>query len=455
MKKIFLLLLISLNTFSQIGNVNGRPPYASKTIEGYNVLDYGLKGDGTTDDGAILNNLVDNVFASGSTVYFPPTTSGYKFTTSVTISDKYFHFTSNQATLTIGTSNIQMFNISSTNATNGLASRCTFESLVFTATTTGGGQVGIYFSGNAGLWTVENCTFNGFSNAGVETLNSQTASTTNPSSLGGTIIGCKFYRNYSGVYNYTSGEYVQVIGCAMISNTFGIQSIGGNENIQGNTISYNVIGIDIGNGTNSGKCVIQGNEITHNSSVSINAHEIPSTQGLSITNNNIIYGTLRFANVTGIRVSGGMINADAYTFSTTVGCIFQDVLFSNSLANTISTTGNTPLYINCFKLNGDYATDGDNFTTVMPFKQSLCGSATLDFGSTVAGASTDLTITVTGAVAGDPFIVGVPAASDVAGGTWSAKCLSANTVTVRYANNSLVTTYDPASGVFQVIGFRQ
>ena len=450
MKKIILLLLIAFNLSAQ----KVTPYYFDATGTNlYNVKAYGLLGDGSTNDRAALNTLLNTTAPSGSTIFFPAGT--YSIASGISISDKYFHFVGSQATITIGANNIQLLNISSTNATNGLGSRWTVSDLVFTATTTGGGQVGLYFSGNAGLWTVENCTFNGFSNAGIETLNSQTASTTNPSSLGGTIIGCKFYRNYSGVYNYTGGEYVQVIGCAMISNTFGIQSIGGNENIQGNTISYNVIGIDIGNGTNSGKCVIQGNEITHNSSVSINAHEIPSTQGLSITNNNIIYGTLRFANVTGIRVTGGLINADAYTFSTTVGCIFQSVLFSNSLANTISVTGNTPLYINCFKLNGDYATDGDNFTTVMPFKQSLCGSATLDFGNTVAGTSTDLTITVTGAADGDIVSVGPINASTVANGLFTAWVSAANTVTVRYSNNALVTAYDPASGVFKVIVFKQ
>lgn len=373
MKKIILLLLIAFNLSAQ----RVTPYYADMSkANGFDLTQYGIRTTNTAAQNhtAWLNIL--STFTSGSKIHLPA--GAYSFSVGATSPDKYFIWTGYGATVNIGANNGQFLNISSTSAVNGLGSRWEISGITFSATTTGGGQVALYFSGNAGLYRVSDCTFIGFSNAGVETLNSQTASTTNPSSLGGTIIGCKFYRNYSGVYNYTGGEYVQVIGCAMISNTFGIQSIGGNENIQGNTISYNVIGIDIGNGTNSGKCVIQGNEITHNSSVSINAHEIPSTQGLSITNNNIIYGTLRFANVTGIRVTGGMINADAYTFSTTVGCIFQGVLFSNSLANTISTTGNTPLYINCFKLNGEQAIDADNFFITEP-------SAIIDLRSTTQG----------------------------------------------------------------------
>lgn len=79
----------------------------------------------------------------------------------------------------------------------------------------------------------------------------------------------------------------------------------------------------------------------------------------------------------------------------------------------------------------------------------LSATATLDFGSTVAGASTDLTITVTGAAVGDSVAIGAPNASVPAGGVFFGWVSATNTVTVRYANNSLLTTYDPASGTFR------
>lgn len=84
----------------------------------------------------------------------------------------------------------------------------------------------------------------------------------------------------------------------------------------------------------------------------------------------------------------------------------------------------------------------------------LINTATLDFGSTAAGASTDLTITVTGAVDGDMVSLGVPNGSMPVNGIFRAWVSSANTVTVRYANNDLVTSYDPASGTFKVQVFK-
>lgn len=80
----------------------------------------------------------------------------------------------------------------------------------------------------------------------------------------------------------------------------------------------------------------------------------------------------------------------------------------------------------------------------------LTATATLDFGNTVAGASTDLTITVNGAAGGDAVMIGVPVASIVANGVFSAYVSAANTVTVRFTNTNLVAAIDPASGVFRV-----
>lgn len=89
-------------------------------------------------------------------------------------------------------------------------------------------------------------------------------------------------------------------------------------------------------------------------------------------------------------------------------------------------------------------------TTRKTIVLSLKGSATLDFGSTAAGASTDLTITVTGAVDGDLIMLGVPNGSTVANGSYTAWVSAANTVTVRFINSQLVGALDPASGVFNV-----
>jgi hypothetical protein len=77
----------------------------------------------------------------------------------------------------------------------------------------------------------------------------------------------------------------------------------------------------------------------------------------------------------------------------------------------------------------------------------LKGSATLDFGSTSAQTSADLTITVTGAAVGDIVIVGNPSAD--ANSCYTAWVSATNTVTVRF-NNYSSGSIDPASGTFKV-----
>ena len=86
----------------------------------------------------------------------------------------------------------------------------------------------------------------------------------------------------------------------------------------------------------------------------------------------------------------------------------------------------------------------------VPLGLMLVVTATLDFPNTVAGACSDLTVTVPGAVSGDVVALGVPAVSVPANGSYSAWISGPDTATVRYANNDLVTAYDPASGVFRV-----
>lgn len=91
-------------------------------------------------------------------------------------------------------------------------------------------------------------------------------------------------------------------------------------------------------------------------------------------------------------------------------------------------------------------TIGSSGTAIL---KHLSASATLDFASTAAGAVTDLTITVTGAALSDTVAIGVPNGSVPATGTFQAWVSAANTVTVRYQNNDLITARDPASGTFR------
>jgi hypothetical protein len=88
-------------------------------------------------------------------------------------------------------------------------------------------------------------------------------------------------------------------------------------------------------------------------------------------------------------------------------------------------------------------------TTRHTVNHGLTGSATLDFLSTNAQNSRDLTISVTGAADGDVVSLGVPNAAVNANTSYSAWVSAANTVTVRF-NNYSSGTVDPASGSFKV-----
>lgn len=85
----------------------------------------------------------------------------------------------------------------------------------------------------------------------------------------------------------------------------------------------------------------------------------------------------------------------------------------------------------------------------------ITATATLNFPSTTGGTSSDLTMTVTGSVSGDAVVLGVPNGSTVANGCFTAWISATNTATVRYTNNDLVTSYDPASGTFKITAIKQ
>lgn len=80
----------------------------------------------------------------------------------------------------------------------------------------------------------------------------------------------------------------------------------------------------------------------------------------------------------------------------------------------------------------------------------LTGSGTLDFPSISANScATELTFTVTGAVAGKPVWLGVPTASVLSGVVFSARVSATDTVSVG-ACNVTGSSKDPASGSFSV-----
>jgi hypothetical protein len=76
-------------------------------------------------------------------------------------------------------------------------------------------------------------------------------------------------------------------------------------------------------------------------------------------------------------------------------------------------------------------------------------TAALNFGSTLAQTSSDLTISLTGASEGDVVQLAVPSAAVNADSNYTAWVSSADTVTVRFSNFS-AAPINPASGTFRV-----
>ena len=93
-------------------------------------------------------------------------------------------------------------------------------------------------------------------------------------------------------------------------------------------------------------------------------------------------------------------------------------------------------------------------TGTMSWRNTGTASAALNFPSTADGATSDLTVTVTGAADGDLVVLGIPNGAQPAGGAWYQAWVSAaNTVTVRLFNETGAAV-DPASDTFNVMVMR-
>lgn len=82
--------------------------------------------------------------------------------------------------------------------------------------------------------------------------------------------------------------------------------------------------------------------------------------------------------------------------------------------------------------------------------KTLRGQTGLDFPSTAAGTSSDLTITVTGATTDDAVSIGLNGTVP-SNGIFYAWVSASNTVTVRFSNNGLVSAIDPGSITVSVL----
>jgi hypothetical protein len=104
-------------------------------------------------------------------------------------------------------------------------------------------------------------------------------------------------------------------------------------------------------------------------------------------------------------------------------------------------------------VNGAVEYDGTNYFASQggvryTLAKTLTATATLDFASTAAQNSSDLTITITGAALGDVVEIGAPNGSILSNSSYTAWVSATDTIKVRF-NNYSSGAQDPASGTFR------
>lgn len=179
----------------------------------------------------------------------------------------------------------------------------------------------------------------------------------------------------------------------------------------------------------------------------------PSSSGTGQLNiGNVIYGT-------GIYSTGVSSSTPTTTGSIGIGLTTPTARLhlpaGTATANTsplklTSGTSLTTTEAGAIEFDGaQYYATLTNSGTRFQLARVLSATATLDFPSTTAGTASDLTITVTGATTGDAVTIGVPDGSTLSDGCFTAWVSAANTVKIRFTNNSLTLALDPASGTFK------
>lgn len=211
-----------------------------------------------------------------------------------------------------------------------------------------------------------------------------------------------------------------------------------------------------------------GSTLTNGNSVSFS--DLPGYQVryyLNGTTPNIYIGELSttwgFPKVSIDEVMVGHSNASDLTYASGWSVGIEPTAFVGTLAATVDAraTGTAqPVYSNAPALTNptvttQAVTDNSTKAASTAYVQShfLTATATLDFPSTAAQSSSELTITVTGAADGDVVSIGVPNASSNANSCFTARVSAANTVTVKF-NNYSSGSIDPVSGTFKPTVFK-
>ena len=248
---------------------------------------------------------------------------------------------------------------------------------------------------------------------------------------GNTASGGSYTSVVGGNVNTASGSYAFVGGGEFNIASADYSTIPGGHGL---TLDVNADGSFGFLGGNTGP-----NAGTNNMTISAPDIALFGNTDLWLANNDNAASQLRFYEA--YNTAGAFPSSANYT-ALVAGTQTADIVYTLPTAAPTSGVGNLG--------NGSLeSTSGGT----MSWRGTATATANLNFPATANGGASDLTITVTGAALGDLVTLGVPNASVPGGASinvhYSAWVSAANTITVRFHNNSAIAR-NPAAGTFAV-----
>lgn len=231
-----------------------------------NILWFGAKGDGSTDDTAAIQAAISSAEAN-SIILFPPTSASYKITSQISIPVNGLSLVGENSKIS-GANDTQYQKFLFLGRTGGMVKGLIFDGLYsFAATGLGAGMITVQNSSNI---TIENCEFNNIAQSGVYVVG------TSSNIL---ISGNTFYRNFCAIFSdddtVNQPKKLKIVnnqiktGLGTTSTNFSgavkISGTGSASSSPGHVIANNTIastgqmGIEIQTWVND--CVIEGNSI--------------------------------------------------------------------------------------------------------------------------------------------------------------------------------------------------
>ena len=299
----------------------------------------------------------------------------------------------------------------------------------------------------------------------------------NETGISNTSLGyASLYTNTTGSYNTGLGRSVLTYNTTGFSNTgigaaaLSLNTTGSNNTATGDqSLSLNTTGTS---NTASGRNALAYNQTgSGNTAIGTDALKTDTTgsnnvaagylAGSNLTNgdNNIFIGYNTQPNISNTGSNQLNIGNWIYGNNGKIGINVASPTANAHLAGGSATANTAPLkFTSGTNLttpeNGAVEYDGTNYfvtsgSTRYTLAKTLSVTSALNFASTSAQSSSDMTVTVTGAADGDAVSLGVPNSAVSANTAYTAWVSAADTVTIRF-NNYSSGSINPAAGTFRV-----